>query len=170
MTLIGFMERLIARQAIADLLAAGYLIDVNDGEVTTVEGSGDPAVILAAMFTTDEDYLVAKGVGSRGWVRFIYGNDGWDVINDYTVNLAGALTRTTALTDQLSEGKCPLLEAAPDLLAVCEALVARYPAAAPISEGLARIVTAAHAAIAAANPNPQPCPPVAAVVEGSTKG
>lgn len=82
------VERKIATAAIDGLLAAGFTISVNDGDETTLEHSVDKAAILGAMFTTDEDLLIAcrhkRGIG---WVKFIYGNDGWDVISDYTTNL-----------------------------------------------------------------------------------
>jgi hypothetical protein len=92
------VERDIATATIKGLLDAGYNVSVFDGEETTVKRSTDAALILAAMFTTDEDYLYAGCAKTchedrrHGWVRFIYGNDGWDVINDYTVNLEQALT------------------------------------------------------------------------------
>lgn len=98
------VERRIAQQAIADLLEAGYTLGVNDGEEITIKESTDAEAVLKAMATTDEDYLLAYRDGKRvGWVRFIYGNDGWDVINDYTTNLEEALTKTTALTDKFSD-------------------------------------------------------------------
>lgn len=100
----NILERLIARQCIADLLAAGFLISVNDGEETTVKASTDATVIYRAMFTTDEDYLQVShptGPVKNGWVRFIYGNDGWDVISDYTVNLTDVLKGCDALSDAM---------------------------------------------------------------------
>ena len=107
-------EALMIKQAIADCLQAGYVLSVNDGEETTLRKSTDPDTIFAAMQTTDEDYLlvhrVASGPGKFSnqhfaWIRFIYGNDGWDVINDYTTNLEVTLANTRALADKLEEGK-----------------------------------------------------------------
>ena len=98
------IERAIASQCINDLHNAGYNITVNDGEDDVVENSLDHNEVLDAMFSTDEDYLIVFLPGQAirsGWVRFIYGNDGWDVINDYTVNLEGALATTIALGDRL---------------------------------------------------------------------
>jgi len=95
------LERRIATQAIEDLIAAGYTIDVNDGEETTLKASSDRDAVLTAMFTTDEDWLyVNKDRNRIGWIRFVYGNDGFDVISDYTVNLEDVLTNTHALADQ----------------------------------------------------------------------
>lgn len=88
------VERKIAVAAINALLAAGYSLGVNDGEETTIHHSTDPKAIEKAMFTTDEDWLLVyvkggneKDVRPDYWVRFVYGNDGWDVINDYSVHL-----------------------------------------------------------------------------------
>jgi hypothetical protein len=61
-----YLEKLIAKQCIADLLAAGWLVSVNDGEETTVLDSTDPETILAAMFTTDEDYLYVRAAKLGG--------------------------------------------------------------------------------------------------------
>lgn len=41
------------------------------------------------MFQTDEDfiYLYSQDGARCGWFRLIYGNDGWDVVNDYSTNM-----------------------------------------------------------------------------------
>lgn len=99
------VERRIARRVIRDCLAAGYTISVNDGGETTLKCSRTPRRIVAAMMTTDEDYLLIHRRGEKqafGWVRFIYGNDGPDVINDYTTNLESVLTGANKLADSLS--------------------------------------------------------------------
>jgi hypothetical protein len=84
------------RQCIADLLDAGYSMSVYDRGELIVSASTDPAAILAAMATTETDWLY---VGDRasdervGWVRCIFGNDGPDVLRDYCANLEPVLTR-----------------------------------------------------------------------------
>lgn len=100
------IEKQIAASAIADLIEAGYEVTVNDGEEDTVERSTEPGKIAEAMMTTDEDYLIVylPGVPARaGWVRFIYGNDGPDVINDYTLSLEKVLAKTFELAEQLED-------------------------------------------------------------------
>lgn len=86
-----YVERLIARRLIADLLRANYSISVNDGEETTVARSVHAQRIFAAMCTTDEDSLIIYRTVSRterfGWIKIVYGNDGVDMISDYTTNL-----------------------------------------------------------------------------------
>jgi hypothetical protein len=84
------IEQKIARYTIRILLRAGFVLSVYDGEEITVSLSSDAAAICNAMSTTDEDYLFVYKPGEEvrfGWVRFVYGNDGYDVICDYTTNL-----------------------------------------------------------------------------------
>lgn len=97
------MEHGIASVLVRDALAAGYMLAVNNGEDET-KPSADYAEIAAAMFATDEDYLVFVKDGKRkGWVRFIYGNGGWDVVSDYTTNLEHIMGGANALSDRYSE-------------------------------------------------------------------
>ncbi len=93
------LERKIAKAAIKGILASGYTITVNNVEEDTLLHSTKPAEILKAMFTTDEEWLIVgmKDKAPIGWVRFIYGNDGWDVINDYTTNLEETLKGANTL-------------------------------------------------------------------------
>ncbi len=110
MKLISIEDQII-KATIKALLDAGYMLSVNDGEVTTVIKSVDKAAIFEAMKTTDEDYLLvhARATGWRriGWVRFIYGNGETDVINDYTVNLEPIMVKITALIDEYEKGNEP---------------------------------------------------------------
>jgi hypothetical protein len=96
------IERQIAQKVIADALAAGYALDVFDSEEYAIEKSTDADAILEAMFTTDDDRLFFHKDGKRvGWVWFIYGENGWDVINDYTVNLEDVLKGASELSEQM---------------------------------------------------------------------
>jgi hypothetical protein len=83
------VERKIATAAVDALLAAGFAISIQNGDEDVVVSSTDKTAILAGMFLTDEEKLYAeKPAGTYiGWVYFVYGNDGWDVISDYTINL-----------------------------------------------------------------------------------
>jgi hypothetical protein len=90
------VEAQIMQAVIAVLLEQGYSLSVNDGEEITVRKSKNAAEIFNAMRTTDEDYLLVHTLGGfdnrwQGWVRFVYGNDGWDVINDYSMNMDAVL-------------------------------------------------------------------------------
>jgi hypothetical protein len=106
------VEERIARATVRALLAAGYELSVDNGEEET-KPSRDFAKVAGAMFETDEDYLCiqnAAGVeaGGRklwaGWVRFVYGNDGLDVICDYTVNLEAVLAPVLEMAEGMERG------------------------------------------------------------------
>ena len=88
-TMRRIVEREIAAALIADGLAAGYAIAVNNGgDEDELPPSTDAEAILAAMFATDDEHLHFYKDGKRaGWVWFVYGNDGWDVISDYSTRL-----------------------------------------------------------------------------------
>ena len=98
------IERRIATAAATGLIADGYAVAVYDGEEIALEATDDVKSIVAAMFSTDEDYFFVypKVGGDRvGWVRFVYGNDGWDVIVDYTTNLESSLEKASELAEEL---------------------------------------------------------------------
>lgn len=83
------VEGRIARKVIKIALQQSCLISVHDGEEITVRKSKDAKAIEAAMFTTDEDFLIIHDKDGKriGQINFVYGNDGWDVISDYSTFL-----------------------------------------------------------------------------------
>ena len=93
------MEKRIARRFLQDVFAAGYRVRVDNGEETsrllfTVQHA------LREMFETDQEHVLIIDVSGVkpvrvGWVFFVYGNDGWDVIADSSAN---------DLTDRLLKG------------------------------------------------------------------
>jgi hypothetical protein len=88
------IERSIVTRVIRDFLAAGHTLGVYDGEEVTIHHSADFDAVYAAMFTTDEDYLFIYNAHLKsriGWVRFVYGNDGPDVICDYSGLIANSV-------------------------------------------------------------------------------
>jgi hypothetical protein len=105
------VERTLVRACVNSLLVAGFALSVNDGSEFVLQNSRNRDAIFAALFSTDEDYLVthktpqcSDGAPSSGWVRFIYGNDGHDVINDYTTNLEPWLGFVNRLADRIENG------------------------------------------------------------------
>lgn len=103
------IERRIATAAAKGLIAAGYKIAVYDGEEIAQPKTDDVRAIIGAMFSTDEDrfFVYRRATGAEagweriGWVWFVYGNDGWDVIADNTSNLEDALQSASELADEL---------------------------------------------------------------------
>jgi hypothetical protein len=100
------MEKCIASATASALVAAGYLVSVDCGDGIELADSSDPSAIVAAMFATDEDYLTVRRpesdpphYGPLGWIRFVYGNDGFDVISDYTTNLESILSPICGIED-----------------------------------------------------------------------
>jgi hypothetical protein len=82
------VEREISTAVVDALLGAGYSLSV-DNEDEQTEYSTDRETILNWMYQTDVERVYAKNTDgvAFAWVYFVYGNDGWDVISDYTVNL-----------------------------------------------------------------------------------
>lgn len=102
------IERRIATQVVDDLLAQSYSITVDNGdEEDSIKLSKNRTKILRAMFQTDEDRVYVHDPGSEkpsGWVYLVYGNEGTDVLSDYTVNLEEALKPSRALADRIEAG------------------------------------------------------------------
>lgn len=98
------IERKIAQAAAQGLIDAGYSVSVFDGEEVAQAATTDIKKIMAALFTTDEDCLVAYINDWRvGAVMLVYGNDGWDVMADYNVKLETALEGANKLAKQYEE-------------------------------------------------------------------
>lgn len=109
------LERRIARIVIEDLLAAGFAVSVSIEDMNStmprdheIWQSTDAEAILKAMFAADEDWVKVYraplnpkgGVLPDGWVRFVYGNSGYDVVSDYTTSLEPQLQRANAAADE----------------------------------------------------------------------
>ena len=87
-------EQETAIRTIKALLKAGHKLSVFDGEEVTIEKSTDLEVIRDAMGTTEEDvlFVYANQHPERiGFVQFVWGNEDWVAIADYTTNLEGVL-------------------------------------------------------------------------------
>ncbi len=97
-------EDVIMGATVDALLTAGYALTVFDGEEETVQRSRDRQAILGAMRTTDDDFLLVEGFSTghkRPWIRFVYGNGGWDVLADHSMSLEKILEPVNALADSL---------------------------------------------------------------------
>lgn len=111
------VEREIVGQFVKDALAAGYRLAVSLDRGYDIDemliGSTDEAKIMEEAFAGDECHIfVQPGSGktitddgrivSEGWVFCVMGNDGWDVISDYTTNLEELLTGANKISDKYS--------------------------------------------------------------------
>jgi hypothetical protein len=98
------VERRIVKKTVDALLAAGYALATDQGDHRFYGDSNptrDRQTILDALCEVDEEHLgvftadeatgVERVVQPFGWVYFVYGNDGPDVVSDYTTNLETVL-------------------------------------------------------------------------------
>lgn len=111
------VERRIVRRLVNDMLTKGYRLSVSLERGYDIDemlvGSRDKKKIVAEAMAGDEAHIfVHKGdyeviqegrVVSDGWVYLVFGNDGWDVMSDYTTNLESDLEGVTKLADKYSE-------------------------------------------------------------------
>jgi len=99
------VERAVFRKTITLLIDAGYELRVHEGGDWACERTTNHKVLMEAIMSTDEDRLYVyrpDDVVPFGWVFFVYGNSGWDVLNDHTTNLSEVLEPVDAYVDELS--------------------------------------------------------------------
>lgn len=96
------VEKKIAEAFIDSVLGAGHRISVYDGGAFPLRNSTSKKDILEAMFSTDGDILYVFNVGGKrlGWCEFVYGNDGYDVISDYSTNLEPYMVEANRVSDK----------------------------------------------------------------------
>jgi hypothetical protein len=76
-------EVAVIRQTMAALQVAGFHpVKVEDGEETTAARSADEVLTLA--LNVDECYVSFERYNETGWLRLVFGNDGFDVVCDYS--------------------------------------------------------------------------------------
>ena len=97
------MEYRIIHKTVGDLLMAGYTLWIDHGgddkRIDILSNELEP---MRELFACDDEYLYVEHNGEEfGWIRFVYGNDGWDVVSDYTTNLEGTMEAVNAYADSL---------------------------------------------------------------------
>lgn len=77
-------DRKQAEALVAKVLGAGLSVSVNDGEEWVAKRSRDPAVILAAMGSTDMDGLRFRDADNQyvGFAMLVYGNGPDELVAD----------------------------------------------------------------------------------------
>lgn len=81
------LERRIIDETVKMLLSRGFVIRVFDGDEFVTGRTTDPGLIQKKIMTTDEDYLFIYRAHEKeriGFVYCVYGNDGYDVLSDYS--------------------------------------------------------------------------------------
>ncbi len=101
-TAVQIVEKLIAQKTIEVAISHGYELRVNDGEEIVTPLTQDKNILIKAMFSTDEDYLLFYRDGKRaGYAFFVYGNDGVDVISDYSLSIEAVMKEIDAYVESL---------------------------------------------------------------------
>lgn len=95
------MEKEIIVTVAEDLLAAGFNLKVDDGGEIEEDVEQTPEAVLDAVTSVDAAVIFAYRKGHCiGCVDFILGNDGYDVVADYSVVLEPHLRRAEELSEQ----------------------------------------------------------------------
>lgn len=88
------LERRIIRMYLKALVKAGYKLKVFDGgEYFPWTTKVDEA--LEQVRAVDDATVYAQALGKEYAIRFVQGNDPWEVLNDYSVALEGLLDPVT---------------------------------------------------------------------------
>jgi hypothetical protein len=95
------MELKIVNQLIKSAKAYGYTL-----KEAQAEDEGDFDYDIKDMiFNLDEaKIMVYKEDKYIGWIHLVLGNDGYDLISDYSMNLEGFLATCNELADKLENG------------------------------------------------------------------
>lgn len=100
------VERRIVLSLIDELLGHGYALSVYDGEEKH-PWTTDRQAVIDVIMETGEDWLrVALSEDFNtivGSVCLVYGNDGWDVMSDYTLVVQDKIAKTVALAASLED-------------------------------------------------------------------
>jgi hypothetical protein len=96
-------EKRIVGKTIRALKKAGFLFRVDDGGDDMSPMLTRVNEVLDLCFGTDcVTVFVYVGLREAGWVNFVYGNGGWDVLSDYTTNLEDVLKPVNDFADSLA--------------------------------------------------------------------
>ena len=97
------IESRIASRAVSALLKAGYWLAVCQGDEDEQPASRYKRDIMRDLGECDEDRIIVYSPtkGRIGWVHLVYGNDGNDVIADYSCNLEPQLAAVLAYAETL---------------------------------------------------------------------
>ena len=79
-----------AKKLVNAILKAGHTVSLFDCEEWTVKKSTDRVECYKALWTTDDDQIIARDADGKklGWFWLVYGNaeDGCELIADHTAN------------------------------------------------------------------------------------
>lgn len=99
------IERQIVTQVIMTACELGHQVSIENGASDPTKPTSLLGDLLPEIMQTDEEWLVISHHGKPiGQVFMVYGNDGWDVISDYSDNdaMESLLQPAFALSDKLA--------------------------------------------------------------------
>ena len=105
------IERTIVLELVECLLRNSYALMVDSEEGPLTAYTTNIKEILESVDACDDIYLNATPLNggnpyesSMGWIRLVYGNDGYDIITDYLMWLEPILGPIIALADSIEDG------------------------------------------------------------------
>ena len=97
------IEREVIGAFVDSALNAGYCLSVGNAKCSTDKEQimqemrdGDDCIIYVKELPTEEQEYKGKTIG---WVFCVFGNNGWDVIHDYTNNLEHLMVNAQLISD-----------------------------------------------------------------------
>jgi len=104
------IDRAISGKLVELAIAKGYSLTVrtNDDDAHNVIKSRDPKVILDELHSVDDERLYVHDANGKrlGWIYFVFGESGWDVICDHTTGRAITELVDTGPIKAISDGIC----------------------------------------------------------------
>ena len=101
------IEKQIVERIVTDAVKMGFRLSVYDGEDVVLKRSMDISKIMDALMNTDHDEIKFYDNETKyiGWVTLIYGNAGYDVIADYSMNpkIETIISGANKLAEELEE-------------------------------------------------------------------
>lgn len=102
------IEKRILRSILLSLTREGFNLRIHDGGGWASELSNDVKYLTSNCMSTDEDIICVYRPNQppntrHGWVHLVYGNDGFDVINDYAVIIEDELKAAFAVAKRAEE-------------------------------------------------------------------
>lgn len=92
------MELAIVNALIGELARPGYTAKID-------EYGNEPTTLKDGLFNLDEAHLIVFKDGKKiGFVYLVFGNDGHDLISDYSVSLEEFLKPVNEVADKLANG------------------------------------------------------------------
>lgn len=98
--------RNIVCRYLSALLIADYHLRIDDGEQIHAE-TGSTNVLLEQMFAVDDCVVLARKGETVSMLRFVFGNEPYEVLSDYSVSLEEVLKPTNTYADSLAAQQRP---------------------------------------------------------------